>query len=727
MTDFTLLAADDTQILGVIDPYERAEIVARYNEVSTFEIELPAETAAARMLLDAARPRVVIRAGPTVFRSGPVIRMERTADLADDTLVVSGVDDTVWLRRRVAHPQPSKASPPYDGTAYDTRTGAASTVIAGVIDANAGPGAIAARRVPGLVVPTPAALGPTGTWTFRYENLFDVVKSIAEGAGLGFVVRDLVLDVYAPGSRPSPNLWTANQADVETDLAGILASDYPATVLTSPNVVFNVNQAGGGETAVSSPDFTTAGGAPAPTLSRDATQFWQGAASCKVVLNAANPVNSGMRFGGGAGAANNRTPVTGGQVYTASVYVRGNAGGENLALVVAYYDAASAFISQTANQPFTIAAAGVWQRATATGTVPANCASIGFQVIGTAAATGYTYWVDGFQVEAGSAATAWSLPGSSLTPAAAVSRVTTEHWHGAASVRAVQGYRLGTGAGASGSKVAVLPSRSYTASAYLRGAAGGEVVSGLLHFYDAGNALVYSSGPTLFPALTTGWARVHISATAPPTAAWAAWEVFTANGLPQTFYADGAQIEQAAAASAWSAPGSTITVPGAVFAADFGTLAGWSSAVEAPAANHVYVAGGGEGTARVIREASDSASELDWGRIETFQDRRDTTDTAELDQAGAETLAESVTPAAVELQALDTASQAFLTDWGLGTVGTARVGEVSITDVIREVRIVLEGNRPPVITPVLGGVSVDLALFRRLGAAERRIRQLERV
>ena len=142
--------------------------------------------------------------------------------------------------------------------------------------------------------------------------------------------------------------------------------------------------------------------------------------------------------------------------------------------------------------------------------------------------------------------------------------------------------------------------------------------------------------------------------------------------------------------------------PRAVFSSDLGTLAGWSETVEAPAVNYVYVAGGGRGVNRIIREYSDGESVAAWGRIEGFDDRRDTTVTAELDQAGEEVLAGIPTPE-VQLVALDTPSQQFITDWQLGDRVTVAYDGVVRSDVIRQVAISLQGNTPPLVTPTLGG------------------------
>jgi hypothetical protein len=200
LRDFTLHAYDGTTPVGEIDIYEEATFTARFNAVSAWEIVLPTATDGCQALLAASRPRLIVRWGDqgTVFRSGPPIDFTREIDNNGDMTTITGVDDLVWLARRLAHPQPGTAAPPYSTTAYDVRTGPASQVIAAYVNANAGPGAVAARRVPDLAVPTPAAMGGTITRQLRYQNLLAEMALIADGAGLGIEVVDLEFRVYQP-------------------------------------------------------------------------------------------------------------------------------------------------------------------------------------------------------------------------------------------------------------------------------------------------------------------------------------------------------------------------------------------------------------------------------------------------------------------------------------------------------------------------------------------------
>jgi hypothetical protein len=359
-----------TDALGVrqaqIDTYQKCELYARANAVSTWALDLPSNTEAGRFFIATTTARLEVRLDETIWRSGPMTSLKRTVDMDGDMLELAGVDDAVWLARRLAHPQPGSAAPPYSTTAYDIHTGSLTTVLRDLVNVNAGPGATPIRQVPGLVVPTVVAAGPTVTVNARWQNLLTLM---ADNARAGGVVFDVV------------------------------------------NLTFH----------------------------------------------AVIPVDHGVIF---------------------------------------------------------------------------------------------------------------------------------------------------------------------------------------------------------------------------------------SEGLE--------------------------------------TLGAWRSTLPAPSANTAFVAGGGEGTARIIREAQDAASVTAWGRVETFVDRRDTTDIAQLDQAAAEALALGVTPTTVVFTPLDTPAQSFGTDWVLGDTVTVRAGDLTIVDQIREVHVLLDGF-VPTITPSVGAPSGDLGLFRSLAGLDRRVRQLERV
>ncbi len=157
------------------------------------------------------------------------------------------------------------------------------------------------------------------------------------------------------------NLLTDNQASIETDTTGM----------------------------------TPFGSA---TLSRDTSTFYKGSASLKVVT-------PGLTSYEGVGINNVKLkPST---QYTASAYIKGNAGGEQLQVVFNWYDANSVLISQsTATNPTLTTS---YARYTHTATSPANAAYCTFKVAGNGTVA-ITFWVDCIQVEEGSVAKDWILP-----------------------------------------------------------------------------------------------------------------------------------------------------------------------------------------------------------------------------------------------------------------------------------------------------------------------------
>lgn len=174
------------------------------------------------------------------------------------------------------------------------------------------------------------------------------------------------------------------------------------------------------------------------------------------------------------------------------------------------------------------------------------------------------------------------------------------------------------------------------------------------------------------------------------------------------------------------------------FAVELGTLGGYRYSTEVSKVNYLYVGGGGEGTARTIKERGDTDEISTWGRIEDFADRRDTTVDAELAAEGDKRLAEGVGAKSLSMVPVDTAGQGFLTGYNLGDICTGIVDGVLIPDVIREVSIKLTPDGPTVIAPQIGTPDAPAItppglqdspvprIFRRLLAAEQRLRLLER-
>jgi hypothetical protein len=162
----------------------------------------------------------------------------------------------------------------------------------------------------------------------------------------------------------------------------------------------------------------------------------------------------------------------------------------------------------------------------------------------------------------------------------------------------------------------------------------------------------------------------------------------------------------------------------AKFSLELGNLAAYQYSVTAPEATYVFVGGGGEGTARTIRERSaDDFS--DWGRFEgEFVDRRDTTDTAELDQTGLETLTDKGAQTSLSITPIDTPHLSFGDHYDLGDRVTVHL-DVPIQDLVRQVTISLTADGTK-ITPGVGTATDASRQLREIRNLRNRIINLER-
>lgn len=166
-----------------------------------------------------------------------------------------------------------------------------------------------------------------------------------------------------------------------------------------------------------------------------------------------------------------------------------------------------------------------------------------------------------------------------------------------------------------------------------------------------------------------------------------------------------------------------------IFSADLENLGELLYDQRAPTVNHVYVGGGGEGTARTFVEGSDSASISSWNRrIEQFVDQRQTSDAAELAQKRDEELAAGAERTTLAIGPVDTDAFSFGSDYRLGDQVTCVVDGVAIRQVIREVRVELTpaGEK---VTPVLGSpraVDPSRSLFEQVRQLAVRVNNQER-
>jgi hypothetical protein len=221
-----------------IDDYVSLQLNLKHQDVGAWLLTLHPDSPGFTAFLDAinagggvgeiGHTGIEVTRGGTVIFSGPVATIDRARKGNADVVTLSGPDDSVWLARRLAMPEPATAAPPYASDAYDVRSGAASTVMFGYVDANAGPGALAARQVAGLVLAPDLAVGADlPNQQARLQTLLELLQGIAlAGGDLGFgILSDgagsLVFSVYEPSDRTAEVIFSdgiGNLGDYEYEV-----------------------------------------------------------------------------------------------------------------------------------------------------------------------------------------------------------------------------------------------------------------------------------------------------------------------------------------------------------------------------------------------------------------------------------------------------------------------------------------------------------------------------
>ncbi|MFJ3141730.1 siphovirus ReqiPepy6 Gp37-like family protein [Streptomyces halstedii] len=211
--------------IGQIDDYTSLTVIPRYNAIGSFVLEISADSGKANLLAEG-NGLIIRTADGTLVDSGPI----RTVDWSrskDDSgagkLTVGGVSDTEVLARYTCWPAPGSAIGSQADAVYKISAVAAETAMRTLVNVNAGPGALAARKNPLLTLATNGNRGPTITRQLnQFDSLFAVLQDLANAAKLGFRVAQvgsgLQFQVYEPTDRsgtarfafPLGNLTDAN-------------------------------------------------------------------------------------------------------------------------------------------------------------------------------------------------------------------------------------------------------------------------------------------------------------------------------------------------------------------------------------------------------------------------------------------------------------------------------------------------------------------------------------
>lgn len=151
--------------------------------------------------------RIVLIRDGQIWDAGPIVDVEiRRSVEGEDSgagrVTVTWAGDMLWIAGRLVYPNPAQTAGSQTADRY-TYSGNAETAIRNLVNLNAGPGALTARRVPRLILGDVAGVGGNIKVSARFSPLADEIRSAAiAGGDLGFRTRqvddDIVFDVYEP-------------------------------------------------------------------------------------------------------------------------------------------------------------------------------------------------------------------------------------------------------------------------------------------------------------------------------------------------------------------------------------------------------------------------------------------------------------------------------------------------------------------------------------------------
>lgn len=149
---------------------------------------------------------LIVDAGRLVL-SGPVVTIQHDVKGSASTLTLTGVSDSTVLADRLVYPDPARPAEQQTTVTHYKETGPGEQVLANIINRQAGPSALAARRTPGIAAVPTGTRGARVPVEARFTVLADEVQSLARAAGLVVDVvqsatsTDLVVEIRTPADR----------------------------------------------------------------------------------------------------------------------------------------------------------------------------------------------------------------------------------------------------------------------------------------------------------------------------------------------------------------------------------------------------------------------------------------------------------------------------------------------------------------------------------------------
>lgn len=172
----------DGTLLGLIDQYNTLKYSRSFYKAGAFTMEINVNTQNA-LLIEKGRLLLPDEYTGELSQIYIIESIEYTLDEAgkeNEVLAVSGRSLGGMFEERIALPP--------GGSAYDSQSGPAETVMKYYVDQNAGPSAAAARQIPNLEIAADLARGDTVYYAARYQQIAQILNEIALKAGYGWEI-----------------------------------------------------------------------------------------------------------------------------------------------------------------------------------------------------------------------------------------------------------------------------------------------------------------------------------------------------------------------------------------------------------------------------------------------------------------------------------------------------------------------------------------------------------
>lgn len=209
-----VLLITDKNLAFVGDPimcWSEIDVTLRWNEPGSGYFQGPGHNWIREQITPG--NRVIVIRDNQILLSGPIEgwlheRSDDGENAGVGKLRVDFADDLALVAAHNVYPDPAAAVNAQTPDTW-TYTGNAEVGMRNVVNLNAGPGALAARRVPGLVLGAQANVGSNIQVTApRMQPIGDVLRAMAEtGGNLGFRTRQvgtqILFEVYASDDKSS--------------------------------------------------------------------------------------------------------------------------------------------------------------------------------------------------------------------------------------------------------------------------------------------------------------------------------------------------------------------------------------------------------------------------------------------------------------------------------------------------------------------------------------------